>query len=285
MSAGSEIRKAQAELRAASTEAIPWVVWLARFGYAVKGLVYLLIGVFAVQAAIGAGGRITGPEGAIASIGRQPFGQVLLGLAALGLFGYALWRFVQAWVDPERKGKDAKGIVQRLGYAASGVVYAGFGFYAVRLLMGAASSAEGQSGGSEDWTASLMAQPFGLWLVALAGLIIIGAGVYQFYEGITARFRDDLMLHEMSDEEIKWSTRAGRMGYVARGVIYAIIGGFLVLAAWRSNPEEAGGIGEALSTLASQPYGPWLLGLVGAGLIGYGLFAFVLARYRRIFVT
>jgi hypothetical protein len=189
-------------------------------------------------------------------------------------------------VDPERKGKDAKGIAQRLGYAASGVVYAGFGLYAARLLMGMASSRGGQSGGnSDDWTATLMAQPFGRWLVALAGLIIIGVGIYQLYEGFTARFRDDLMLHEMSPEEIQWSTRAGRMGYIARGVIYAIIGGFLLLAAWRSNPQEAGGIGEALATLASQPYGPWLLGLVGAGLIAYGLFAFVLARYRRIFVT
>lgn len=264
-------------------DAITWVVWLARAGYAAKGFVYIIIGALAVQVAIGSGGRTTGPTGALDSIANAPFGQVLLYLVALGLFGYAIWRLVQAWVDPENEGSDAKGIVKRIGYAVSGIIYGAFGVEAVRIAMG---SSGGSSDGSQaqDWTARLMAQPFGIWLVGIVGVIIIGTGLYQFYRAYSAKFRTKLKLHEMNREEEKWATRAGRIGFAARGVVYLTIGSFLITAAIQSNPEQAGGIGEALQTLAQQPYGPWLLGLVAMGLAAYGFFAIVLARYRRIFI-
>jgi hypothetical protein len=257
------------------------VVWLARFGFAVKGVVYLAIGFLALQVVLGWGGRMTGSEGVITSLGRRPFGPALLLAAAVGLFGYALWRLVEAWVDTDGKGSDLKGIASRLGFAGSGVAYALLGAEAVRLFMG------WQSGGKDpakDWTGWLMRQPFGRWLVGAVGLVAIGVALYQFYQAYTTKFREDLMLHEMSEKEITWAERVGRMGYAARGVVYAIIGSFFIVAAVQIDPDEAIGVGEALQKLAEQPYGLWLLGTVALGFIAYGCFAFVLARYRRIFL-
>ncbi|HRW05740.1 MAG TPA: DUF1206 domain-containing protein [Caldilineaceae bacterium] len=283
MSTTSQMDSLQSQVHNASADVIPWVVWLARFGYAAKGLVYITIGALAVQVAIGSGGRTTGPAGALASLSHQPFGQILLILVAVGLFGYALWRFVQSWVDPEHEGSNAKGIVKRIGYAVSGIIYAAFGIEAVRLVLGSGGGSN-ESQQASDWTARLMSQPFGIWLVGIVGAIVIGTGLYQFYRAYSAKFREVLKLHEMNANEERWATRAGRLGFAARGVVYSIIGIFLVIAAMHANPDEAVGIGEALQKLAQQPYGPWLLGLVAIGLVAYGFFAIVLARYRRIFI-
>lgn len=271
------------EAEEAKREAIPWVIRLARFGYAAKGVVYIVVGILALQVAIGTGGRTTGPEGALSTIARQPFGQVLLVLVAVGLFGYMLWRFVQAWVDPEGKGTDLQGIGQRLGYVISGFTYGSLAFAAARIVIGAASGGSSNQQ-QQGWTAQLMSMPFGRWLVALVGLAVIGVGIFQFYYGYKAKFRKHLKLYEMNEQEETVATRTGRFGYMARGVVFAIIGGFLIQAAWQFDPNEVGGIGKALSELAQQPYGPWLLGIVALGLVAYSIFAFMDARYRRIFV-
>ncbi len=273
---------AQEAAREAAVQAIPWVEKLARFGYAAKGVVYAVVGLLALQLAFGRGGEATGPEGALVTIGQQPFGRTLLAIMAIGLLAYALWRFVQAAVDPEHKGKDAKGLAQRAGYVVSGLTYGALGLLAARMAMGQAS---GSSGGQaqQDWTASLLAQPFGVWLVALLGLLVIGIGIYQFYYGVSRKFRRELKLHEMSPTEVTWATRSGQLGYAARGVVYAIIGGFFLTAALRFDPNQAGGFGQALAELARQPYGPWLLALVALGVFCYGIYSFVQARYRRIF--
>ena len=145
--------------------------------------------------------------------------------------------------------------------------------------------ARGQQGGGgspDDWTARLMAQPFGRWLVVIAGAVIVGAGLYQFYKAYKADFRDELNLGAMSGRVKTWTTRSGRLGYAARGVVFGVIGIFLVQAALQTDPDEARGLGGALNTLASQPFGPYLLGAVALGLVAYGIFMFVMARYRRI---
>lgn len=274
--------KLESEGKQASREIIPWVVWLARFGYAAKGVVYITIGALAVQVALGSGGRTTGPSGALASLARGPFGMALLLAVAVGLIGYAIWRIVQAIVDPENEGSGAKGIVKRIGYAVSGLIYGAFGVEAARLTIG--SGGGSGSGDAEHWTARLMAQPYGIWLVGIVGVIIIGTGLYQFYRAYTAKFRQALKLHEMGPGEETWATRAGRVGFAARGVIYLVIGGFLISAGLQTDPQEAVGIGQALGKLNQQAYGPWVMGLVALGLVAYGIFALVLARYRRIFI-
>jgi len=259
-----------------------WVERLARFGYAAKGVVYGIVGLLAAQAALGTGGRTTDTQGALQEIILQPFGKFLLGVVALGLIGYVVWRFVQAIKDPENKGTDAKALAQRLGYAGNGLIYAGLALSAVQLILG---SGGGNSNSTEDWTARLLSQPFGQWLVGTIGAFIIGLGFYQFYKAFTAKFRKELNLAELSHTEQKWVMGISRFGLAARGIVFCVIGFFLIQAAYQSDASEARGLGEALQILAEQSYGPWLLGTVGFGLLAYGTYMVIQARYRRIVAT
>lgn len=259
----------------------PWVERLARFGFAAKGIVYFIVGLLAAQAAFGTGGKTTDTQGALQAIVVQPFGKFLLGLVAIGLLGYALWRLVETVLDPEHAGQeqDAKRVVQRIGYALSGLAYLGLAFTAVQLILGS-----GGAGGSstQDWTARLLAQPFGQWLVGLAGLITIGVGLSYLYQAYTAKFREKFKLNQMNTTERTWAVRVGRFGIAARGIVFGIIGLFLVVAALNSDASQVKGLGGALAVLAAQPFGPWILALVAFGLIAYGVYSVVEAKYRRI---
>ncbi|MBZ8180437.1 DUF1206 domain-containing protein [Oscillatoria salina] len=261
-----------------------WVEKLARFGYAAKGVVYAIVGILAVMAAFSAGGKTTGTKGALQTIAAQPFGQFLLVLVAIGLCGYVLWRFVEAIKDPDNKGTDAKGIAARLGYVGSGILYAGLAFNAALLAMG--SSQGGGSGDStQDWTAKVMQQPFGRWLVGIGGAIAIGVGFYMLYKAYSVKFRKKLNLSELNLEQEKWAVRISRFGLAAKGVVLTMIGFFLLQAAYQYDPSEARGLDGALQTLAQQPFGKFLLGIVALGLVAYGIYMWVEARYRRIRTT
>jgi hypothetical protein len=262
----------------AARKASPWVERMARAGYVSYGVVYVLVGVLAVQAALGGGGQATGQEGALRSILFAPLGRFLLGLIALGLLAYATWRLFQGIRDPENEGTDAKGIVKRFDHVINGLFHAALAFSAGQLVLGSG----GGGGSPDDWTARLMAQPFGHWIVVIGGAAFVGAGLYQFYKVYRADFRDELKLGEMGAREKAWATRSGRLGYAARGVVFGVIGIFLVQAALQTDPNEARGLGGALQTLARQPFGPYILGAVALGLVAYGVFMFVMARYRRI---
>ena len=268
----------------AKERAKPWVKWLARFGYAAKGIVYMVVGGLALAAAFGSGGSSNSLDqrGALRTILEQPFGQVLLVIVAIGLFGYALWRFVMATQDTEGDGSDAKGIVKRTGFVVSGLIYLGLAVAAVGLALGSSGSGGGSS--AQDWTARLMAQPFGRWLVGIVGAVVIAVGLYQLYRAYSAKFKEKLALSRMSQTEETWATRVGRLGFAARGVVYAMIGWFLIQAALQFNPSQAGGLGRAFRSLEGASYGPWLLAIVALGFIAYGVFALVLARYRRIYL-
>lgn len=259
----------------------PWVERLARFGYAAKGVVYFIVGLLAAQAAFTTGGKITDTSGALSTIVTQPFGKFLLAVVTVGLFGYALSRFVQIFFDPDERGKklDAKQIGKRLGYALSAFSYVGLGLTAIKLIAGAATD-KGDS--TRDWTARFMGQPFGRWLVGLAGLVVIGVGIYYVYYGYKAKFQRHFEQQRMSQNERKWTKLVGQLGSAARGIVFGIIGLFLLLAAIRENANEARGLGGALAALAQQPFGPWLLGAVSLGLIAYSVYSLFEARYRRL---
>ncbi len=186
----------------------PWVVRLARCGYATKGVVYLLVGTLAARAAVGRGGETTDNRGAIAALYQQPFGRTLVALVALGLFVYALWLFVAAALDPERKGADAKGAATRFGSAALGCSYAALGVVAAKLVLqrgGGKSSDQA----TRDWTARLLAHPFGAALVALIGVAVLGAAGFFFWQAASARFRDAL--------DLRGADAAGRGGAFGAG--------------------------------------------------------------------
>lgn len=250
---------------------------MARFGYAAKGVVYVVVGGLAVQAAAGAGGGTTGGEGALRTIAGQPFGQLLLWVLALGLVGYAVWRFFQAAFDVESHGTGAEGIVIRGGYLASGAVHGLLGVYAVRLATG---NGGGGGGGAQSVTAKVLAHPFGAWVVGLAGTAVIGYGLVAAYRAWTRKYRQEVAFGRLDPRVQRWIDRAGRLGLAARAVVFTLIGVFLIEAAVQSNPSQARGLDGALETLAAQPYGPWLLGLVAVGLVGYGVWSMVKARYR-----
>lgn len=274
-------QKIQSTARQAKRQARPWVEGLARAGYAARGIVYIVIGVLAFLSALSAGGQTTNSRGALHTIAGQPFGRILLGLVGIGLLGYALWRLVEAGFDPENKGSDAKGIVQRVGSAISGLTYTGLSLTAFKIVTGASG---GKGSSQQDWTARLLSQPLGQWLVALVGLVVIGIGCNALHKAFTAKFRDKLKIEEMSGVENTWITRAGRAGYGARGVVWIMIGWFLVQAGRHSDARETRSLPQTLDTLASQAHGPWLLGAVAVGLVAYGIYALAEGRYRKIYL-
>lgn len=268
----------------AADGAATWTEGLARLGYAAKGVVYIVVGFLAARGAIGSGGSVGGSDSAIAAILDQPFGRVLVGAVAVGLFGYSLWRFVQAGLDPEGKGSDAKGIARRIGYAISGVIHVGLALEAARgALRGFSSGGGGES--ADHWTAMLMRQPFGAWLAGGVGLAIGAYGAYELYKAYHEELGKRLYLGGMDPTARTWAVRVSRFGLAARGVVFGVIGFLLVQAARQHDPADAVGLGGALRTLQEQSYGPWLLGVVALGLVGYGIYELVKAKYRRVTVS
>lgn len=249
---------------------------LGRFGYAVKGAVYVLLGVLALDAALG-GGSPEGQEGALTAIASTSYGGVLLWVITAGLAAYALWRFALAALDPEGEGTDAQGVARRIGYVISGVAYAFLAWTAYKVRSGASGS-----GGSsaQERTQTLLQQPFGPWLVGLVGLGILAYGCFEFYRASSGSFMDRLRLEGTASGHRQTIRRIGQAGLAARGVVYLVIGGFLLVAALQSDPSEARGLDGALRALQDQPFGPYLLGIVAIGLAAYGVYCFVNARYR-----
>lgn len=261
-----------------SNDSKDWLTKGARFGLTAQGVVYALVGILAIKAAVGSGGRVGGSKEAVQYLGSQPFGQVLLVLVGIGLFAYAAWRLIMAIVDTENDGSDASGIARRVGYAASGLVNAGIGITALQMALGSSDA----GGGAKTWAGKIMSEPFGHWLVGLVGAVIIGVGIYQFYAVYTKRFLEKLDMASMSDKVRRAVVRMGQAGHAARGVVFSIIGVALVSAALTHDPSEAQGMGEALHTVAGSTHGQILLILVAAGLLAYGGFTVALARYRRV---
>ena len=261
----------------------PWSVRLARCGYVAKGVVYVLIGVLALKAAMGSGGgKTTGNAGAIETLYQQPFGRFLVTIAGIGLFAYALWLFISAALDLEGKGTEAKGVAARLAFAIVGGSYVALGIVALRLALHRSSSGKSSDAQTQDWTARLLKHPGGVALVVLIGLIVFGVAGYFFFEAATAHFREKLNLSGAHAGERNWVVPLGRVGYAALGVVNTIVGIFLIIAALRNNPGQAKGVGGALAEITQRPYGAFLLGIVAIGLIAYGAYTFVAARYRRL---
>jgi uncharacterized protein DUF1206 len=277
------IAEIEQHARAGAVAASPWIEGLGRFGYVAKGVVYLTVGVLAVQAALGRGGETTDQPGALAHIAEVPYGRVLLVVMTVGLVGYAIWKAVQGLLDTDRKGTDAQGLLARVTSVGVCGLYLGLAYSAFRIALGD-GGVKGSSQQTRDWTAWLMGQSFGVWLVGLVGLLVIGNGLLQLYRAVAADPCTALDCREIGPESRTWIRRLGRAGYVARGIAFLTIGGLLEAAATYRDPSEAQGLDGALATLAGQPFGPYLLGLVAVGLAAYGVFALVEARHRRMVI-
>jgi Domain of Unknown Function (DUF1206) len=255
----------------------PQFEWLARAGLVARGVIYAIIGVLAVKLALGDGGKTTNQQGALETIAKQPFGKLLLVLMAIGLAGYATWRLVRAALGhgPE-SSDDTK---ERVDGLFSGIGYALLCVTAVSLLIG---SGGGGSGGPGKATGGVLDWPAGQVLVVIAGLVIIGVGLQQGYKGIRKKFLEDTKTEQMSETVQRSFTGLGIFGHLARMVVFGLIGYFLVRAAIDYDPDKAVGLDGALTRVAHASYGPALLGIVAAGLIGFAAYSIVDARYRKV---
>jgi hypothetical protein len=257
-----------------------WLEPAARAGLLAKAALYGIIGATALAVAAGAGGQTTDQPGALATLADEPGGGLLIGLLAAGLLCYGLWRLVQAIFDTGGEGDEATGIVRRIGYAASGAIHLTLFAFAIGLLAGSGSgSGSGSSSGQEqETTAGVLGWTGGRAIVIVAALVIIGVGAYNAHRGVTKGFMEDLSVGGRARRLVE---PLGVAGHVARGVVFALVGVFLMKAAVEFDPSEAVGLDGALTRLAHQPYGQVLLGLAAAGLLAYAAYCVADARFHR----
>src|SRR6266536_5619083 len=251
--------------------------WLSRAGFVARALVYGIIGILALKLALGHGGKLADQEGALQTVARQPFGEVLLTLVAIGLGGYSLWRLVRAAIGHGPEGSDSG--FDRISALASGFAYGAICALAVEILLGAGG---GSAGSPKKATAGVLGWPAGAWIVGLAGVVMIGVALYQGYRGITKTFLEESKVEEMPPPVKEWISRLGTIGHLARMVVFGLVGVFLIKAAVDYNPDKAVGLDGALAKILDRSYGPFLLGVVAAGLIAFALYSLSDARYRRI---
>ena len=260
----------------AAEQVRPWAEGLARMGYAAKGLIYLIVGVLAAETALGGDEHPTNTQGALDVLLHAPLGRPLLAIVAVGLVGYALWRLAEALLDAEGEGKDAKGVVTRVGYAASGLIYGGLAWTAARLVSGASVD---RSDWAQAQAAHLLSAFGGRWLLGGAGLVMLAVGLYGLYAAWAAPFRDTMT---MPARHKQWVIGLGRFGFGARGVVFGLIGTDLLRAAFVANSHQVRGMQGAQAGLEHQPGGAWLLLCVAAGLTAYGVFMLAEACCHQI---
>lgn len=236
------------------------------------------MGLLALLAATGqSGGQTADKKQAVQTLQDLPGGQVLLGLMALGLLGYIVWRFTQAVRDTESKGSGAKGIGRRIGYAGSGLLYAGVAWYAAQLAFSGSADSGGSGSTQQTLTAKVLSWPAGDWIIIAIGLITIGSGIYQIYRAYSGSFHKHVDSSDLPAAQRNTVYRTGQIGYTARGIVMALIGYFFVQAGRQSRAAAVGTTDEAFDLLATM--GPAVLGIVALGLMAYGLYMLVQARY------
>jgi hypothetical protein len=250
---------------------------MARLGYVARGIVYAVVGGFALVAAL-AGERAQGTKGALQKLLTHPAGLVLLCVLALGLVCFAAWRLAQCFLDVDHEGRSASAIARRAFYGANALFYVGLAIWAVSLMFQSWHRPDNDQE-VRDWTAWLLSQPLGPWLLIALGIAIAAAGVAVALKGLTGSFERRL---EIPARTRRWLLPVGRFGHLARAVVFVIIGGFLIAAAVNYDPREALGLGGSLRLLQQQPYGWALLAVTAAGILAFAAYQVVEAAYRRV---
>lgn len=261
------------------------VEWAARAGYGARGFVYLSAGALTLLAATDRIGEAVGTGGAAGWLAEQPFGRVWLVLLGLGLWAFVGWRVLQAVFDADHEGTDLKGWAARAGQALSGLFYAllAAGVFEYLDEVGEATSAAADQAESiaenQEKAAWLLGLPFGATLLALAGLAVLAVGIGNIVRAFRDDFNDALAC---PPSFCRPASILARTGYAARGFAYLPLGVFVILAGLHARAGEVTSTAGALDALDGQPGGSWILGLTAAGLMAFGAFAVVEARWRKI---
>lgn len=252
-----------------------WAIALMRVGYLGRGLVYLAVAGISLYS-IWRGGQAQDTSSALGWLENTWGGGLALFLILLGMLAYAIWRVVDAAYDLEDYGSDGKGIVARLGMLVTGTIHLGIGVLAFSLLFGRGGGGEGSS--IPRYVGAVMGWPGGRWIIGLVALLILGAGAYYLRQGWKNEYRKHLRANRFT---ARWNTVL-KAGVMAHGAVIGVIGLLFLFAAWRANPQEAGGVGEAFSWLYDQAYGRILVTALCVGLVGFAIFCLVNAAYRIV---
>jgi Domain of Unknown Function (DUF1206) len=243
---------------------------VARGGFAMTGLLHLLIGAIAISVAVGNGGGEADQSGALQQLSGNPAGDILLWVITVGLWALGLFYLLTAIVADD-EAKD------RVKDAAKGVVYLAVGVTSVRFALGGSSSSKDQS---QTLSAKLLAVPAGVVLLVVVGLAVAGVGVFFVVRGARRKFTDDLTVPGGTVGRVTVAT--GTLGYIAKGIAIAIVGILFVAAAVTADPDKATGLDGALKSLADLPFGTVILFVVAVGLVLYGVYCFFRARYAKL---
>jgi hypothetical protein len=254
---------------------------LARVGFIVKGVLYMVVGALALQVALAAGGRITGTSGALTTVLRQPFGRSLLLVAAVGLLGYAVWRVLQGMFDPDGLGTGWGALYNRFTYMFRGFIHGMLGVQAFQLYRGLGVSA---ASSERKVAAEAFQWPLGDWLVVITGIGLIAFAISEAHDAIKGHLARNMKTAELRSEAGNWAVDVSRFGIGSRAIVFALLGWAVVVAGWSRDPSEVGSVAESLRTLAEQPgaLGRWLFGATAAGLVAYGFYEIIHARYLHI---
>lgn len=247
---------------------------LARAGYGARGIVFLMVAGLALFSSFAGGKADT--KSALETILQQPFGRVWIALIGIGLAGFVAWRLAQSLANADGQDDDMKGYAIRAALFGSAVTYAGL---ALTSLGMAFQMSGGGSSGEEGLAAWVMAQPFGRYLAGIIGIGFVIGGVITAIKGIKRKFGRYLDLDAKKNSP---AVLVSIYGLVARGAVFAIIGVFFLYAAFTVDPQQAGGMADALAWVHELPFGGIIYAIVALGLAAFGIYNFVEARYRRI---
>lgn len=251
----------------------------ARFGIATKGTVYIIVGILSAMAAFGYGGSAEGSSGVLKYLSKQSYGSIILGLMALGLLGYVFFRFYQTFMNSENEDDDSSGIAKRIGYFVSGVAYALLTYKAAQLALG---SGGGGSGGSKkkNMIQNILAQDWGEFAIYALAAILVGKGIYEIYRGYSGKYKEKVQNAGYGSKAENLLLKSGKVGFPARGIVFCILGYMYFSLASGSGTGNSAGTKGALRYIQDE-YGAVVMGIVALGLLCYGIFTLIRAKYTK----
>jgi len=252
-----------------------WMDHAVRAGLVAYGVVHLLVGWLALQLAFGEKEDSASNSGALHYLAQQPMGGALVWMIAVGMFLLVVWRLLEFAFGYRDESDDAKRWRKRATSLGKAVLYGAIGWSAVQVATGSG----GSGGGTDSTTAKLMDLPGGQLIVGVVGLAIIGYGGSLVYRGWTEKFREHLDAQGQAGKDGSVYVLMGKIGYIAKGVAIAIVGGLFCYAAITHDPKKSGGLDQALQTVLEQPFGQVLLTAIALGIAAYGVFCFARAKH------